>query len=326
MKKINKLLIILLVTIMAMLSVTFVACDKPDKDEFTNNQNNIDTEQPEEDEQPVVNKKTWTQERNEVFEAEGKTKWYDYYDKEYSFGKLSYATSLEDPGCISYTWEDFKGYDTYFNEETTIKIIDEIEKEIYSQYGLTDMDKSDREALISFYDISDYTCFGAVLEEKKKEYDYLHEKQNKDYELSFEDACKERIVYLDRYEDDRIVMNKGMFWFLSNHYSESEHILRWYLLDDRDIPGWIEYQYADKYETVRIHTAIKDKKTGQEFIFIVYVDILMDYYTAVRESEAYAEDKESVIVAEQQKFAEILQPYLDEVVNGYLLEEFGVQL
>ncbi len=308
---------------MAVLSVTFVACDDNEMPNMGND--NPATKQDKDDDNVVVEKKSLIQQRNEVFEAEGKTKWYDYEGKEYSFGKLSFATSFTDPCCISYSWEDLKGYDTRFNEEITIKIVDKIEQEIYSQYGLTDTDKSDREALISFYDISYYTEFSNEVDHRRKVYEN-HLKSYPD-EPSFENMCRKSTIDIDRYEDDRVIINKGTYVYLDDDdviYIFEPHFLWWYL-DSQDF-GRIGYEYTELGVKAQMHTLIRDKETGQTFLCIMHVDIPKDYVKAVQESDAYAEDKESVIVAEQQKFAEILQPYLDEVVNGYLLEEFGVEM
>lgn len=304
--------IALIFTLLFVLGVfSFVAC------------NDTTPPAPDNDNTTVVEKKSLIQQHNEVYETDGKAKWYDYEGKEYSFGELYFATQFTDPGCISYSWEDLShGYDLTLNYEASAKIREDVENNVSAKYGLSDSENS-KKINLAFIDISENSIEEDAYNDWIRLSDIAKEYYQGELE-TYEDVARYGVISVNQYENERITMETDMILYVDKYETYYGALLLSIHMDNER--SLIHYKYSNHPNTIDIFYVISDKVTKQKFVFVISMDLLSDYSTAVMESTAYQEDKDTAIMNESQKLYSILNPYINEIVDDYLIEEYGVEL
>lgn len=255
----------------------------------------------------------WIITRNELLESAEKTKWYNYMDYEYTFGDVDFATSGRAYWQNSYKYLP-RGYDVAFSGEVNKAIDDNIET-IYSQRGLSASTECEQ-AYVSFIDISE-NALAHWISIAESFYE----------DRTAEDVFREDFSRVSDYENERIKMEIDMTLSIE---SDKEYwglfFLSSYFMGLGRKNGDLEYRFEFDYNKAYVFYVIWDKLTEQEFIFVISKDVSPEYATEVLESSAYAENKEATIKKECQGFYDILNPYINEIVDDYLIEEYGVEL
>ncbi len=327
-----------------MLLITVVAC----------NDNNNSEVLPEDE---IVEKKSLIQQRNEVYETEGKAKWYDYEGKEYSFGKLGMSTKFNDPRHRHYDWEDLLSYEMTFSdkqEKTSIlNNADLAVKNYWHDEGQTVETAVFSDIVITFVELTDEYIAEAIAE-RQDDYDDLSDMLNRMIESEESNITDEELdelcdfvnlfspqkTYggetLDSIENDMIQMTKTLYMPISIFYCYDL-----YDLDDKVfIPyvpengSGIENSIEDAVVCSRyvggivLEYEITAKDTDQKFCMRMILKYSSDYFNFVFCDDGYKNADE--LSVKYLEFAipaiNTVQPIFDEVVNGYLLEEFGVVL
>lgn len=322
MKNVKKLLIILLAIVITVMAVLFVACNNNSTPNSDNETPSTEQNKTDDDNGTVVKKKSLIQQRNEAYEAEGKVKWYDYNDKEYSFGKLSFATILIDPGCISYSWEElYRGYDMRFSAETENTIKSEVKDKLYSNYGLAEEKVSG--VFLSFFDISNefidnkikyYYEICGIEDEAALEMREDLDLTNKVYEIG---TFENEDIKVDTFVYDRWLSRKSLLFALAMY----EYVCPIFEVNAVGI-----YLGETLFGNAIYYTLIECKDTGQKYAFAFNLCLSLEYSNAISKRVDASDDGDAVKDEEMRKYLDIVKPYVDEVVNGYLLEEFGVVL
>lgn len=336
-------LILIVVLLCGVLS--FVAC----------NENNNPDVSPEEE--VVVEKKSLIQQRNEIYEAESKAKWYDYEGKEYSFGKLGMSTKFIDPCHRHYDWEDLVSYEMKFSDKQAKTAIlgnaDLAVKNYWNDEGQTVETAVFSDIVISFVELTDEDIAG-IIAERQEDYDDLSDLLNQTIEREESDTTDEEIdvarnfvnlfspqkTYggetLDSIENDMIQMTKTLYVPISIFYCYDL-----YTLDDKVFIPYVpengsgiensieEAVVCSRYVGgIILEYEIIAKDTDQKFCMRMILEYSSDYFNFVFCDDGYKNADE--LSVKYLGFAvpamNAVQPILDEVVNGYLLEEFGVVL
>lgn len=345
-KKIRKTTMkIICCAIVIVICIALVACDKEEP------QNNTTT----------VVKKSLIQQRNEVYEAEGKIKWYDYEGKGYSFGKLDMATTFIDPHHRHYKWEDLTSYEMEFcDKEQKTSLLNSAGDAVKNFWRETSEDVSVAvfsNAVISFVELT-----AEIIENENSANQKYYDRQIDILQLAIEndgdisDAEIEEIlkvfdVYqpqkkhsgksIDYFENDAIEVSQKLYvpmissgdglWksVFEQQDSSNKTSIPYIIEDSSGIHNKNEKAVVEGLSGgIILENEIISKETEQIFCIRLILIYSGEYYSLLCDhvKELVGEDR----IEECMKFAtpavNVIKPVIDEVVNGYLLEEFGVQL
>lgn len=334
--------IALILTLLLVLGVfSFVAC------------NDTTPPAPDDDSTVVVEKKSLIQQRNEVYETEGKAKWYDYAGKEYSFGKLGMSTTFNDPQHRHYDWEDLVSYEMKFSDEqakTTILgnagfavknyWIDKgktVETEIFSNVAITFAEFSEEgiaevvakkqkyyDDLVKILNMA-LESEGMTAEETEKALDYAsaYDPQNLYGGETIKTLENEVLKVTQKFYVPTLINMWGVQGGGKTHMP--------YLLElNGGIKNPVESAVVISPYTfgIVLEKEIVVKETNQIFCIRTLLAYTSDYYEFI--SADNATKKTATIYAESLEYAtpamNVIQPILDEIVDDYLIEEYGVEL